>query len=590
MAEGKGSAFRGIRQLIDWQRLQPLTDQQLLERFLTFEDQAAFEAIVRRHGPMVLRLCRRVLGDHHDAEDACQATFLVLARKARSVAKRHLLANWLFSIAQRIAQKAKIHAARRRYRETPATRESPVQPPVEAATQELCALLDEELRRLPDQCRAPLLLCYLEGRTRDRAARQLGWSLRTLERRLEQGRELLRARLTRRGITMSAALLVTELTESATPAALSPPLVVSTAATAIRFAAGKTIIEGEVSMTALTLAKALLGGMATTKLKIAAVVLLLAGAVFAGVGFAVQHTIAAQSRDSTGFNQATPQVATKDESKSAPPEQKPASIADGVYTIRADGKGQGVRLNDGREVMIGDKLKGKAGYTTVTSLANDNSRFELKWTYSGPIDAAPTAAGTALVIDGVGTVASGGFSGRPGDPMGLLFLIPGEELAKKTAARFKTGLQLRKHPGHRLEVRWTADKESYQVGEPVVLKVTIRNSGDAVVSFNVGNKQRSPRDGRFRFLAYGNGGEGKAVPDTGDPQNFGGKGYYKTLLPGDVFEKTVELDKWFKFTEPGIYRITGIYEIDLLKEGDFFTIWDELLAGDCLIRVRAKGK
>ena len=433
-------------------------------------------------------------------------------------------------LALRIAQKAKIHAARRRYRETPATRESPVQPPVEAATQELCALLDEELGACLTN--AALTAALLPRGPHARSGRTpVGLVVEDTGTPARAGAGVAASPLDAARHHDVGALLVTELTESATPAALSPPLVVSTAATAIRFAAGKTIIEGEVSMTALTLAKALLGGMATTKLKIAAVVLLLAGAVFAGVGFAVQHTIAAQSRDSTGFNQATPQVATKDESKSAPPEQKPASIADGVYTIRADGKGQGVRLNDGREVMIGDKLKGKAGYTTVTSLANDNSRFELKWTYSGPIDAAPTAAGTALVIDGVGTVASGGFSGRPGDPMGLLFLIPARNWPKKPRLASRQACRPRKHPGHRLEVRWTADKESYQVGEPVVLKVTIRNSGDAVVSFNVGNKQRSPAMGGFAFWPTATAARAKPSQTRAIRKTLAAKGITKLCCP-----------------------------------------------------------
>ena len=121
---------------------------------------------------MVLRVCRRVLGDHHDAEDACQATFLVLARRAKSVAKRHLLANWLYAVAQRTAQRAKVLAVRQRRRELSVIPACPAQPPAEAATRELCAILDEELQRLPDQCRALLLLCCLEGRTRDQAARQ----------------------------------------------------------------------------------------------------------------------------------------------------------------------------------------------------------------------------------------------------------------------------------------------------------------------------------------------------------------------------------------------------------------------------------
>ena len=160
-----------------------LTDGQLLKRFLTQRDDAAFAALVRRHGPMVLEVCRRALGNHHDAEDAFQVTFLVLARKATSIGQPELLGNWLYGAAYRAALEAK--AARRRVKESQVSAmpepEAPAQPDV---LLELRPVLDQELSRLPDKYRIPMVLCDLEGRTCRDAARQLGIPERTLSGRL----------------------------------------------------------------------------------------------------------------------------------------------------------------------------------------------------------------------------------------------------------------------------------------------------------------------------------------------------------------------------------------------------------------------
>src|SRR5262245_783900 len=183
-------------------------DRQLLERFASQRDEAAFAALVQRHGPLVWRVCSRALRQEQDAEDAFQATFLVLARKADSTRWRDSIAGWLYEVAARVAREV-----RSRRPAPPPPRHPPPSPdPSEPlALSELCAALDDELAALPRRLRLPMVLCYREGETRDRACRQLGWSLRTLERRLEQGRKLLRARLTRRGLTLSGALLAGDL-------------------------------------------------------------------------------------------------------------------------------------------------------------------------------------------------------------------------------------------------------------------------------------------------------------------------------------------------------------------------------------------
>jgi RNA polymerase sigma factor (sigma-70 family) len=186
-------------------------DVELLERFAGQRDEAAFAALVARHGPMVLRVCRRVLPDWQAAEDAFQATFLILARKAGALSRRECLAGWLHGVAYRVAARARVEAAKRLNRESRVEPRTASDPLEELSARELCAVLDEELTRLPSRYRLPLLLCYLEGQTRDQVAQQLGWSLRTLTRRLARGRELLRARLTRRGITLASAVLMVDL-------------------------------------------------------------------------------------------------------------------------------------------------------------------------------------------------------------------------------------------------------------------------------------------------------------------------------------------------------------------------------------------
>ena len=180
-------------------------DNELLRRFSRSRDEAAFAELVRRHGSLVMGVGRRMLGDHHAAEDVLQATFLLLARKAGSQDWKRTVGPWLYAVAFRLARKT-------RRRKPPsidtsrlvlAAREQsdPLQP---LLWQEVQAALDEELARLSESVRSPLVLCYLQGRTRDEAAHALGWTLATLKRRLERGRNLLRARLTRRGLTLSA--------------------------------------------------------------------------------------------------------------------------------------------------------------------------------------------------------------------------------------------------------------------------------------------------------------------------------------------------------------------------------------------------
>src|SRR5262245_56233695 len=170
------------------------TDGELLEQFLAARDGAAFEVLVRRHGPMVLGVCRRVLGNEHDAEDAFQATFLVLARRGDAVRPASKVGSWLYGVAYRTALEARRMAARRRRKEACAVPRSEAAPD---AADDLRPVLDRELSGLPDRYRAPLVLCDLEGSTRKEAARRLGWAEGTVSSRLSRGRQLLARRLRR---------------------------------------------------------------------------------------------------------------------------------------------------------------------------------------------------------------------------------------------------------------------------------------------------------------------------------------------------------------------------------------------------------
>ena len=228
------SAIRLVRAAAQAAGLGQRPDPELLAAFLT-GDATAFEALVRRHGPMVLRTCRTATRCEADAEDAFQATFVLFYRKAASVRDRRSLAGWLFRVARRSAGNARRAADRRDRRETAVHRPT-AEVPADLSWREACAALHAELDRLPESYRLPLVLCYLEGLSRDEAARRLGWSLNEVRGRLERGRSFLRARLQKRGIAMSAGLLAA-LTADAVPSTLLRAAVAGVARPPVRVAA-----------------------------------------------------------------------------------------------------------------------------------------------------------------------------------------------------------------------------------------------------------------------------------------------------------------------------------------------------------------
>ena len=253
-----------------------LSDRELLQRFQARNDEAAFAAVLQRHGPMVLRACRRVLDRAEDAEDVFQATFLVLARKAGTVTWRESVGTWLHEAANRLARDVRRSRARRQAREARQPARESGDALTEVSSRELLTILDDEMAGLPEECRAPLLLCCLEGMSGDEAADHLGCSPSTLKRRLRQGRELLQARLARRGIALSVAGLTTLLTGGIGAASVPTELATMTTRAAVLTGAGAPLTPGLVSPAAVALMRRLVP-VVSAKVKIAIGLLVLGG-------------------------------------------------------------------------------------------------------------------------------------------------------------------------------------------------------------------------------------------------------------------------------------------------------------------------
>jgi RNA polymerase sigma factor (sigma-70 family) len=275
----RGALLRDLGTLFDEGALGGLSDGQLLERFLAAGEEAAFRALVERHGPTVWGVCRRVVGDHHDAEDAFQATFLVLARKATSIVRRDRVGSWLYGVAYQTALKARTREGRRRVRETPVSEapEPEAAPPGPAA--EWLPLLDEELGRLSEKDRAPIVLCELEGKTHQEAACLLGWPIGTLSSRLSRAKVKLGRRLSRRGVGLPVGARVAMGVGEGASAGMPGPLAAATARAARAVRMGEAVATGLVSARVAALTRGVLGALWLGQVKLAAgagLVLLLA--------------------------------------------------------------------------------------------------------------------------------------------------------------------------------------------------------------------------------------------------------------------------------------------------------------------------
>ena len=262
------------------------SDADLLHSFVERRDEAAFEALVRRHGPMVHTVCQRILQDPHDADDAFQATFVVLVRRAAAVEKRESLASWLHGVALRVSWKARAGLANRRKHERRAVPMPAVEEGSDAVWRDLRPVLDEEIQRLPEPYRSLVVLCYLEGNSYAEAAARLGCSRGTVSTRLTKARSLLRDRLIGRGLALSAGALGLVLAQHAAAAAIPAPLVLA----AVRIASGLAVTARIAS-----LAQGVLKAMSMTRLKFALLFLLLASVGGGGLGVAWQRLYAEEA-------------------------------------------------------------------------------------------------------------------------------------------------------------------------------------------------------------------------------------------------------------------------------------------------------
>jgi RNA polymerase sigma factor (sigma-70 family) len=358
------SFLRGLTRGMAAETMRDQSDRELVERFLARQDESVFEALVRRHGPMVYRVCWRVLQHSQDSEDAFQATFLLLAQNLRTVRNRDSLASWLHGVAQRVSLKAKAQAAARRQHQRRIA-ESELVPPDDITWKELRTVLDAELASLPESLRLPLILCYLEGRTHEEAAGQLGWSKSTLIRRLDEARAALGRRLTRRGVVWSAALSAVLFSDCVASAALPLGLVGSTVEAATLVAAAGAVTS-VVSAKVVALTEGVVNAMFASKVKTVAAMLLLVGAMSTGIWFLGTWGPAVQGQE--------PKQGSEDVKDKPKPDVKPVVVAEkaAINYLAWDAKGETVVTvgvtYEVDEIKVGDQTAKRLVPTSTIKL------------------------------------------------------------------------------------------------------------------------------------------------------------------------------------------------------------------------------
>jgi RNA polymerase sigma factor (sigma-70 family) len=299
-------AIQHLRRAVLWRDGAGLSDAQLLEHFIERRDEAAFETLVRRHGPMVLGVCRRLLRNGHDADDAFQATFLVLVRKAACIAPKEMVGHWLYGVAYQTALKSRAVAAKRRTRERPLA----LMPEPETKSHELWddlqSVLDQELSRLPYKYRVPFVLCDLERKSYKEAARQLGWPEGTLSVRLARARKMLAKRLTRHGFAITGAALAVVLSQNTASACVPPTLVSSTVKAAGLYMAGQMATAALISGNVVALTEGVLKTMLVTKIKTAIAVFVTISVLGIGGGAISYSLVAGEQRGPKGQQEKLP--------------------------------------------------------------------------------------------------------------------------------------------------------------------------------------------------------------------------------------------------------------------------------------------
>lgn len=365
-----------LRRLSRLAPLEATDDGLLLTAFIERREPEAFESLVQRHGPMVLGVCQRILGHAQDAEDAFQAVFLVLARKAESVRPREMVGNWLYGVAYRTSLQARASATRRRSREMHV--DSFPEPSVTPrdAWQDLQPVLDEELNRLPDHYRSAVVLCELEGRPRADAARLLGIPEGTLSSRLAAARKLLADRLTRRGLALPAAGLATLMSTNAV-SAVPAPLIGSVVQAAFASSLPHAASAGFVSANAVTLANGVMKSMFLSKLKIASAWFLGLGLVAGGVGM----TLADGPKPNAEKPGAKPNAERPGAKPNAEGGSKPAGARDGEKPpANSGGRGEAITIEGTISKQDAKKKRDDGSEVTVSSFVltdSDGNKLQL---------------------------------------------------------------------------------------------------------------------------------------------------------------------------------------------------------------------
>src|ERR1043166_279910 len=363
-------------------------DGKLLDHFIEYHDESAFAGLMQRHGPMVWGVCRRIVSHHQDAEDAFQATFLVLARKANSIRPREMVANWLYGVAHRTALKAKTMAAKRYTREKQVTTMPEPAAAEQSAWGNLESLIDQEVANLSDKYRVAIVLCDLEGKKGKDVARQLRIPEGTLASRLRTGRVILAKRLARHGVVLSGGALAALLSQNAASACAPTVLVTATIKAASLTAAGKTVAAGIISANAAALMEGVMKAMLLTKLKTVLVMLVVLGMGAFGGGQLLIHYAEAGQHDRTSKSAIHPaggenptnskvdppvryEAVSLPRSSTLPPTQALVSLQNGklvVRTIGVDSVTPVTKVVDGRHVTS-YVLKEKVTLTTYDLIA-----------------------------------------------------------------------------------------------------------------------------------------------------------------------------------------------------------------------------
>jgi RNA polymerase sigma factor (sigma-70 family) len=365
-----------VRRVVLRQNAGEAEDGELLARFVVGRDEAAFAALVRRYGPMVLGVCRRVARHEQDAEDAFQATFLVLVRRAADIARPHLLGHWLYGVALRTATRARCRTARRRTRELPLPAAEGAPCSLGPEPSDLGAVLDEEVNGLPAKYRLPFVLCYVEGKTNEQAARLLGCPRGTVQSRLAWARDRLRSRLARRGVVpavgVSTAWLSARLAQAAVPPALDAGVVRAAVAVA------GTGMGGVVSGSVAELTRGVLQTMWLTKIQLTLAVLLSLN-VIAWTGACAYRAWAgdppAAAQDEPALRRSTGNNATPPTTKRTEKHELVRISTGGDHSQKLVGSGKlsskNLRVADFKEVSVTSMLRveithGKAFKAAVT--------------------------------------------------------------------------------------------------------------------------------------------------------------------------------------------------------------------------------